>query len=385
MRNQVTATPAVVLAIGVALFSGSMGIYLVPIQIGALMDGLGFTASHAGVLGSLEVASMSLTAIAIAPSLARWPRSVVAATGAVLAGAGEIASGFAGTFALFIPLRILVGAGCGLLFGCAAAASASTTRPDSNFAWGQAVMNLLFMSLFLVAPFALGFGQHRGLFLLLGAVLIAVTPLYRALPAAPQSPQRTGAGAPNMNLALVALHILATMLLNVGLGALWGFAERIGTRNVGLSIEIVGTVLSIATLFMIFGSLFAGWLGVRWGRGRPMAAAAVVCAASALLIAHAETLWEFASGLFAYNAAYLFLGPYIIAGTSSALDHSGRLASVIAGVMFLSYSAGIAAGGVIAEQVGLSGIGWLAFVTCLAAAPIFAYVSRQTELTRASL
>ena len=372
-------TLGAVLAIGLALFSGSMGIYMVPIQIGALMDGLGFSASQAGVLGSLEVAAMSLTAIVAAPSLARWPLPAAAAFGALLAGICEILSGFAASYTLLIVLRALVGLGCGLLFGSAASASASTTRPDSNFAWGQAVMNGLFMGLFLVAAYAMGFGQQRGLFLLIGALMILAAPLYRSLPVAAEPQERDTTAARGMNFALVGLHILATVLLNVGLGAVWGFAERIGTRNVGLSAEAVGVVLSIAALFMIVGSLFAAWLGVRWGRGRPMAVAAIVCALAALLTTGAEDPWEFAAGLFILNAAYLFLGPYIIAGTSSALDPSGRLASAMAGVMFLSYSTGIALGGFIAEHIGLSSIGWLALVTCLMAAPIFAHVSRRAE------
>ena len=60
-----------VLAIGIGLFAGSFGPYFVPVQIGALIDGLGLSESQSGLLGVVEVGSMSLTAILI------WPGSVL--------------------------------------------------------------------------------------------------------------------------------------------------------------------------------------------------------------------------------------------------------------------------------------------------------------------
>jgi predicted MFS family arabinose efflux permease len=380
MKRSETPIAFLILAIGVGLFAGSMGVYLVPVQIGALIDGLGFSASQTGLLGAVEVGAMSITAIAISSKLDRWSRSRTAMYGAIFAAACEILTGFIDTLILLFPLRILVGIGCGLVFGAICAAAASTSNPDRNFGWGQAVMNLLFMIMFILLPYTLSIDLHRGLFVALGIVLLLTVPFYRSLPDVCTDIISQESSGRKANTALIAMLILATVLLNIGLGALWGFVERIGSDNVGLSPEMIGTVLSMSTLFMIGGSLFAAWLGVRIGRAIPMASASVLCALAAMLVTNAETLMIYAGGLFLYNAAYLFLGPYIIAGSASALDPSGRLASAMGGIMFFSYSVGIGAGGFIADIISLAGIGLLALFTCLLAAPLFAIVSMRLEL-----
>ncbi len=368
-----------IFVIGVGLFSSFVGTYFVPLQIGAVIDGLGLTATQSGLLGAVEIAAMSLTAILIAPKLADWSLRRVAIGGALLAAACEIFTAPVETFSLLLPLRSLVGVGCGCIFGAVCATAASSNSPDRTFAWGQAVMNSLFLVMFLILPYTLAFGVHRGLFVSLGILLLIATPLYRKLRTTgiPARAAETGQGG---HLPIISLHILATALLNIGLGALWGFVERIGTVRLGLTIETVGTILSVATLFMIGGSAFAGWLGTRIGRIIPMVTAAMLCAGAAFSITHTNSPTVYFVGLMVYNAAYLFIGPYIIAGTASALDPSGRLASTFGGSMFFFYSVGVGAGGLMIDLVSLSAIGWLALIGCLAAAPLYAIVGHLIEV-----
>ena len=365
-------------ALGVSLFTGSLGIYMAPLQIGSLMDGLGLGESEAGLLGAIEVAAMSLTAIVISPWLSKWSRSRTAFVGIVFAAACELLTAFSNQLLLLFLLRLGVGAGCGCAFAAACASAASTDSPDRNFGVGQGIMNSLFFLLFPLIPYTLGFHMHRGLFLSLMLVLVLTLPVYRHLiNQSAVALENSSSEKSSLNWTLVSMHIVATVLVNIGLGALWAFVERMGTQNVGLSVETIGLVLSMATIFMVAGSLSAAWLGTRIGRAIPLALASVLCAISALMVTRAGTLELYATGLFLYNFFYLFIGPYIIAGTASALDPSGRLAAAMGGIMFLSYSLGIGTGGFIAEQLSLAGIGNLAFISCLLAAPLFVFVSMK--------
>ncbi len=366
-------------AIGVGLFAGSLGIYMVPLQIGALIEGAGLAESRAGLLGAVEVAAMSLTAIIISPLLSSWSRSRTALLGVLFAAACELMTAFTQEMTMLLPLRIAVGIGCGCAFAGACSSAASSTEPDRNFGIGQGIMNSIFFVLFLVVPYSMTYGIHRGLFLSLMLILLLTLPMYRYFINAAGNNDGGISGETSIKWSLASLHILGTILVNVGLGALWAFVERMGTQNVGLSVEGMGRVLSMATLFMVSGSLFAAWLGTRLGRAIPLATASVVCAIAAVIVTKATTVELFAAGLFTYNFFYLFIGPYIIAGTASALDPSGRLAAAMGGVMFLSYSVGIGTGGFIAELVSLSGIGYLALVSCLLAAPLFVFVSMRLE------
>jgi predicted MFS family arabinose efflux permease len=378
MKSKVSVVLSV-LAVGVGMFAGSFGPYFVPVQIGALIDGLGLSESQSGLLGAVEVASMSLTAILISPKLASWSRSRTAICGVIFAAICELATGFSNSLPVLFPLRIFVGIGCGLAFGSICATAASGRNPDRILGAGQAIMNFLFLFMFLLIPYALAYAQLKGLFFALGFVLLMTIPFLRFLSNENVNTDADENSGKKADRLLVAMHMTAIVLLNIGLGALWGFVERIGTDSIGLSPETIGKVLSAATLFMIGGSLFAAWLGVRIGRTIPVVTATLLCALAAMLVTNAETLVIYAAGLFLYNAAYLFLGPYTIAGISSALDPSGRLAAAVGGVMFLSYSVGIGIGGFVAELISFSGIGILALCTCLLAAPLFAIVTTRLE------
>jgi len=368
-----------VLALGIGFFAGGFGPYFVPIQIGALIDSLGLSESQSGLLGAVEVASMALTAILISPKLASWSRSRTAMYGVVFAAVCEIATGFVSSLLILFPLRIFVGVGCGFVFGSICATAASGKNPDRMLGAASAIMNFLFLFMFLLMPYTLAFAQQKGLFFALGIVLLMTLPFLRFLSNKNVNTDAEEFAEKKTNRLMVAMHMTAVVLLNIGLGALWGFVERMGTDNVGLSPEEIDRVLSMATLFMIAGSLFAAWLGVRIGRTVPVVCATLLCGLAAILVTNSETLVIYAAGLFLYNFAYLFLGPYTIAGISSALDPSGRLAAAVGGVMFFSYSIGIGTGGFIAELISLSGIGILALCTCLLAAPLFAIVTTQLE------
>jgi MFS family permease len=239
---QIISNKSLTLVIGVGIFTGCFGVYLVPFQIGALIDGLGFSQSQMGLLGAVEVGAMSLTAILISSKLGIWSMARVAMIGALIAGICEIFSGMVSTLPLFYPLRLCTGIGCGLIFGSVCAAAASTNNPDRVFGLGQALMNGLFLITFIFLPYSLGFGMQKGLFFTLGIILLLTTPLFKVLGRADSNVRVDSNEGTPKNRDLISLHIIATILLNVGLGAIWGFVERIGTQQVGLEAETVGMV-----------------------------------------------------------------------------------------------------------------------------------------------
>ena len=276
--------PLLVLAVGVAFLNGNLGGYVVPFQIGAWMDGLQYSAARSGMLGTLEIAAMSLTAIAVAPIMPRWSRTKAALTGAVVAIAAQLMTAGADQYILLSCARLVVGIGCGLIFAAVVAAIATSQEPDRLMGFGQAVMNLSFMVVFVLIPYTLLWQAQRGLFVGLAALMLVSMPLYRLLPDGTNLGGKPDSPAPPRNIsARVLIHFIAIIILNLGLGALWGFLERVGVQ-IGLSAENIGTGLSASTLAMIAGSLFAGWLGIRVGRAVPMLVASLLCGVSARMM-----------------------------------------------------------------------------------------------------
>ncbi len=383
-QAETSMKPLLVLAVGVAFMNGNLGVYVVPFQIGAWMDGLQLSAAQSGLLGTLEIAAMSLTAIVVAPIMPRWSHIKAAMTGALIAIAAQAATSGVDPYFLLALARLAVGIGCGLIFAAVVAAIATSPEPDRLMGFGQAVMNLSFMFVFVLIPYTLLWQAQRGLFLGLAALMLVSMPLYRLLPDGASISGHADAPAPPRNISVrVLIHFVAIVILNLGLGALWGFLERLGVQ-IGLSAETIGTVLSLSTIGMIAGSLFAGWLGIRLGRAVPMLVASLLCGISALAVMTADSLAMYASAIMLYGVAYLFVGPYIIVGMASALDTSGRLAPACGGVMFFSYSLGIAGGGYIADTFSYSTIGWLALAGCTFSGILFFANARTLDLRQAA-
>jgi hypothetical protein len=76
-----------------------------------------------------------------------------------------------------------------------------------------------------------------------------------------------------------------------------------------------------------------------------------------------------------FNFCYLLIGPFALAGVPSTLDPSGRLAATANGLMWLAYSAGVAAGGFIADLSSVKIIGAFAMCGCVVAAGTLAYAA----------
>ena len=370
-QSTLTVTPLIIFIVGVAILNGNLGVYVVPFQIGAWMDGLHYSAAQSGLLGTVEIAAMSITAILVAPLMPRRSPASVAMVGAILAIVAQLVTAGIDQYPLLAVARGAAGLGCGLVFASVVAAIAVTRDPDRLLGLGQAVMNLLFMVVFVLIPYSLQWHLHRGLFVGLAVLMIVSIPAYCLLPDRVAAAEHGGVKTLPIGVGFrVVIHFIAIVLLNVGLGALWGFIERVGVQ-IGLAAETIGTILSASTLAMIAGSLFAGWLGVRIGRAIPMLVASVLCGASAFAVMTADTLMVYAASVMTYGAAYLFLGPYMIVGMSSALDASGRLAPACGGAMFLSYAVGIGGGGIIADTLSFSAIGWIASAACIASGLLF--------------
>lgn len=367
-----------IIVIGVALFVGHLGIYAVPIQIGSLMDWLGISAAGSGMLGTAELLAIALTSIAVSPRVTSWNLSRLAVGGALLAAAAELLTLAADAGPALFAARITVGVGCGAVYAAVCAIAAGTGQPDRVFAAGTALMNGGFLVLFAVLPHVSAALGPQAVFPALGLLLACFAPFLGRLPPSPGLAAETEGQRSRAAPAAVVSHFAGLVCLNLGLGATWGFAERMGLDAGATPVE-VGNILSASMLPMIGGCLLATVLGARYGRTLPVLVASLCCAISAFGMAAGLSVAVYTASVMLYGAAYLFVGPYVISGIPSALDPSGRLAAAAGGTMWLSYSLGLTAGGLIVDLASTRGIGWLALVGCSAAAPLFFAASRAGD------
>src|SRR5277367_6671134 len=119
IRNRITmSTPSKDItpyAAGPLLFTGLVGVFMVPYEIAALMDGWGLSAAASGFLGMVELASMSLTSILIIPAARRIPLHRIAVVGLAVAVAGETSTSLIGHLWALGIARAVTGIGSGMV------------------------------------------------------------------------------------------------------------------------------------------------------------------------------------------------------------------------------------------------------------------------------
>jgi len=377
IRNRITmSTPSKDItpyAAGPLLFTGLVGVFMVPYEIAALMDGWGLSAAASGFLGMVELASMSLTSILIIPAARRIPLHRIAVVGLAVAVAGETSTSLIGHLWALGIARAVTGIGSGMVLAATSTSVAVATNPNRVMGLGLTIANLLFFAVFLITPRVLFDFGPRGFFIsaaLYIAVSAATVRRISRLPTNAPPPERDS-GRTAFDGTKVAALALGLLSLNIGLGAMWSFAEQIG-REIGLSSEQTGSVLAACPIAMIAGSATAGLMGDRFGDRWPLLIGCIVCGIACYGTTISTSLPSYAVGLLIFNFCYLLVGPFALAGVPSTLDPSGRLAAAANGLMWLAYSAGVAAGGFIADRASVKVIGTFALCGCVVAAGTFA-------------
>lgn len=375
------------LAVTTAKFVSVAGLMVMPLQIGALMDGLGLGAAAAGLLGTLEFSALGCGLLLAASGLLRVSVRGCALIGVTLIVSAQTASAFVDAYPALAGLRFLVGLGAGLANAAATVAIAAQFRqPErvAGFAFG-----LVYVAgglLYLASPQAVAFGHQQGVFLGLAAVTLCCAPGLLALPRVRPTRKKRAAtqGAPaRSGVALPAsLLFAAEIALMAGMGAVWAFGERLGLA-IGLTSPTISVWLAATMLASIAGSLFTGWMGLRFGRTGPYLTGIALVSGCCFFMAYPGAAIVFIICLLGFQAVQAVFIPFLI-GTGAALDPSGRLSAAVVGVEIFSFGAGAFIGGVAVEAFGLQAVGWLALLGGALAAPLFFLVCRLIDGPSAS-
>ena len=261
-----------------------------------------------------------------------------------------------------------MGVGCGCVYTAAVSSSATSGDPNRLYAWGTLGSNILFAILLFFLPLTMVYGYHKGVYLTLFFVISGTCWILKYLPVSAHAVEQ---GKKNMTttasvnrLVIVSMSI-GFFLINMGMGSVWPFMERIGT-DVGIGNETIGMTLSVSTIAMMAGAGLAGITGVKYGRTTPIAIGYFGSALACIVILVAFNPLSFVLGGITWGLFYLFVYPYFI-GIPAAIDTSGRLAVAIGGMCVLSYALGSTVGGYVAGRYGYASVGWLGFSSCFIA------------------
>jgi MFS family permease len=367
----------------IALAIGSVAPILgMPIIVGALQDGWGYSAEYAGYVTSIDLAGLLAGSVFTSLMAHRldWRWYVGAAL--MLSGAFNL---LCAPFHSIVPL-------CGFRFaaGCASGATyaSSLTLLSRN---AEPATGFSFMILFQVLANAVVLGLFpllnerwgpAAIFVAIAAVLVAsvaVVPLLPRRDSTAASSRRIGVALPQRRSGLPllpALCLMAVALFYLTIGSYWAYAERMGLEF-GIPALQIHWLLSAGVFLSAIGCLSARAVGHRFGQSRALLTALGALAATLLIHGLLPTPAMFVINLAVLQLCWNFIDIFQL-GTLAVLDPSGRAAALVPAAQGAALAAGPAAAGfMLGRGEGYTAVLLLAGSTTALAAVIYAVVHRR--------
>lgn len=359
-----------------SLVAGAANLTL-PIWLGAAVEHLGARERDVALIASAELACLGLTSLALAPRLARASRRALVLAGALLLVIGNAMAASAGALPLLLAGRMLAGAGAGAAVAAMNATAAATSVPERTYALVFVLGGAGCALLMLAMPRACDIWGTAGAFGSLAATTLLASPLLSWMPAHP--PLAPAARAPGRlpRGRAVAAALAASLLVTVGVDAIWPFAERIG-RRAGLEATALGVVLAATSLAVLAAAGLASWLGLLWGRVFPLALGFGSFAAAAVALGHAGSPAVYAPAMILLGTGFFFAQPFLM-GALAALDPYGRVTAAGGATMTVGASVGPAVGGLFVTDGSYAAAGWFAAACGLASLALIGAVARHVD------
>ena len=352
-----------VVAVAVGMTIGFVPSSLTPFLVGGVIDALGFSEIQAGWLGTYEMTAVALTAMLMAPRMARISRVRVGIWGALLAGSAQLGSAFLESYEPLVVARLAAGIGSGLVLAATTAAAAAARNPDRLYGYATAsYMGAITLMTPAEASIIDAHGIAGGYAALGGLYLLGLPALAWLGRAARGSEVRD---APLEPLPRGRLLLLVALMAMIGLAAspIWAFMERFGVQ-LGIGAERIGVIASIGLLAGLATALATGAVGPRWGRTRPLILAFMLLGISGLSFGIVSSEAAYLGVIVLFLVAFLFLQVFLFA-TVSAFDPAGRAGPAAAGGFNLALGPGPALGGVLVSSGSYAALGWFSLSACL--------------------
>jgi hypothetical protein len=371
----------------VVAFAGVVGVgylplLLLPWTIGALVSQSGYSASVAGLLGTLEVGALAVASFAATGRATGPARRRLALAGAGIALVANAASAVVapGTPS-FVALRILSGAGSGVAFSVGNVVAAGGRDPTRTFAAVWWLMALWQVGLFAAIPRMLTLHGLAGAYAMAAATCALMLPL---LLRTPPAADRTGSDARAADRGTAPPRGLAGLLVTAFL-AFWirdalvySMSERLAAR-VAIDGEQLGLVLGVASVLGLLGPTLAAARTTDASRiAVPVALAAAILVSATMALGISSAVFSGATLLMPGTGMYAVS---LLSGLAARLDPSGRVVALGASAGIVGEALGPALAGALMDGAG--SVGLVAGVLGAGAASITAVVLAQAA-SRAS-
>jgi predicted MFS family arabinose efflux permease len=312
---------------------GAASLLLAPVMVGGLVTTLDFSSQQAGYIISAELAGLGLAAIPSTLWMKRFNwQHVLYAMLSILLAANFLTSNLS-DYSSFLMVRFLAGFAAGLALAVSMSVINLTRDPDRCLGyWFSLQLLLTVVGLALLPGFISKFGIGV-VYALLGSFQFFLLFGVRLVPSSGPSEQAATIASGKSILVLAVLGFTSIFLFELAVMGLWTYYERIGDAG-GLPAQKIANALSIGAFVGFLGSLTAAALTTRFGRLIPIAFGMGLGIFSILILRTEFSVIMFVVSASAFNFAWYFLLPYLMAAIAN-IDESGRL------LIFVNFITGV--------------------------------------------
>jgi predicted MFS family arabinose efflux permease len=347
-----------------------------PEIVHTLIDKTGYSASSAGLIVSIELIAVALTALVAAPWVARIPVKMTCYVAGLVAITCHLISAGTDSIVLLASARLIAGCAEGLALAIANAVLASTVNPNRSYA----VLNLwnVFSGMLLLTIMP-GLEQKHGqlaVFGLLAMASLLMWPLLRNIPAQLQvvAPAKISGN----RKASTAVILLSMLIWGTATAMVWAFYISIGQQT-RLETTTVGLIAALAAAGGLVGSGIAAYIGGKVGRYKPFYIGLLLNVIVVMTLTHVFSNWVFIITALAALACVYYLLPLYL-GMAAEYDPNGGLSAAVAGVFLLSGGTGPLVGGYLVEMGGVQMIGWAVLFGASFAAASLLWLKKYASL-----
>lgn len=357
-----------------------IGIWMRPAVTNTLMAAKGLSEEAAGAVTTAEVLGFSGAMLLCARLASGVSFRRLGLLGFALAVAMSIASIVSYGLALLMVVRVLTAIGFGTMATVAYAAASRVS--DTGRAYGYLFsggMLLSFVALLVLPQLQALFGVNYAFFgfLCFAAVLL---PIMWLLPANHGFERQVhkgeeGSAEAKARWSRIVLLSVAFSAQAIPYQGVWSFLYVLAAER-GLSEEVTGTLVSMATLAALFGSLSSATISRFIGRSRFVMGAVALAglAIVALLVVREATIFSASACALMF---VLFAFYPAVFSTAADIDPSGRGASFLQGLSMLVGGIGPLIAGVLLKDGNLGLMIGGTVVTCALSMVLLGYVYLQ--------
>ncbi len=383
--------PLLMSAFGAAYGIGLLSLLSLPFLIGTAMASFSLNEAQAGLLGTVEFASVMVVSLIVAPLMGKMDRRRLAYIGLFVALCTNVLSIFVNSYSLLIVLRIITGLGAGTVMACGNA-TVSNARDPERFAGHMSVL-AVFLMIFIMFVFSRvseAWGL-AGIYSAMSITIVFMGLFLRNMPRnAVHKDESTDSSESHQYKALKMTGLLmlgAFFAFSLRDTMAWAFVERIGSEA-GFSGEQIGNLLSIQAMSGLIGPIIATIIGSRFGLKWPIVAGIFVSGLATYLVsASTDSKLLYIVGVMLMPGSYFYTLAYLTS-LAAELDEQGRIVAASGSALMAGIAVGPAVGGeLIVSGGGYSMVG-IAIIACAVLTLIFvlfpmASVQKKYSATRA--